>query len=116
MKRLNWPTNKDESDYMRMRKLQNLKRSLVNACENWMYEKLLDTPYKWSRSAMWGYILNLDTDELEVWKGFQEKPDPGNRYGQASDRGYYPCKMIAGFPLDEVTPEMVKALEGQGEE
>ena len=42
----------------------------------------------------YGYIINLDTNKLEIWKGFQKKPDSNNRYGVENVDGYYPCKMI----------------------
>lgn len=59
----------------------------------------------------WGYIINLDSLELEVWKGFQNEPTKGNRYGEGvsyiSHRGdhYYPCKKVASWPLDELPSE-----------
>lgn len=39
---------------------------------------LLDSLY-----CEWGYILNLDTKMLEVWRGWQTTSDPDNRYGTA---------------------------------
>lgn len=66
----------------------------------------------------WGYIINLDSLELEVWKGFQTEPTEGNRYGEGvsytSHRGdhYYPCKKVASWPLDELPSEAeMKLLE-----
>ena len=59
----------------------------------------------------WGYIINLDSLELEVWEGFQTEPTEGNRYGEGvsytSHRGdhYYPCKKVASWPLDELPSE-----------
>lgn len=51
----------------------------------------------------WGYIVNLDTGKLEVWRGFQESPTEGNRYGITQDEnGYYPCKMVAEFTQEEI--------------
>jgi len=51
----------------------------------------------------WGYIVNLDTGKLEVWRGFQKSPTEGNRYGTTHDEdGYYPCKMVAEFTQDEI--------------
>lgn len=59
----------------------------------------------------WGYIVNLDTGMLEVWRGFQKLPDDTNRYGQEVDGSYYPCKLIAEFDLATVTEDDVVALE-----
>ena len=51
----------------------------------------------------WGYIVNLDTGKLEVWRGFQKSPTEGNRYGTTHDEGgYYPCKMVAEFTQEEI--------------
>lgn len=55
----------------------------------------------------WGYIINLDTNVLEVWKGFQKEIDLKNRYGtsyfQASSGDkYYPCKLIKEIPFEKV--------------
>lgn len=53
----------------------------------------------------WAYVINLDTNELEIWKGSQREPHP-NRYGieptmhMAND--YYPCSLIITFPLDDI--------------
>lgn len=60
----------------------------------------------------WAYIINLDSDKLEVWRGFQKLPDPNNRYGQeADDSGYYPCTMLTQFPLKSVTTADIMRLE-----
>lgn len=46
------------------------------------------------------YIINLDTNCLEFYLGFQKEPCPSNRYGENEHRGYYPCKMVAYCPLE----------------
>ena len=49
----------------------------------------------------YGYIINLDTNMLEFWEGFQHEPQEGNRYGEEkNDAGYYPCALKLEFPLD----------------
>lgn len=70
----------------------------------------------------WGYIINLDSLELEVWEGFQTEPAEGNRYGEGvshtSHRGdhYYPCKKVASWPLDELPSEAeMKQLDEVGD-
>lgn len=52
----------------------------------------------------WGYIANLDSNVLEVYRGLQKsKPSEQSRYGtEISRQGYYPCKQIAGFTLDQL--------------
>lgn len=54
------------------------------------------------KDSLWceyAYIINLDTYELEFWVGGQDKPDIYNRYGVKRDGDYYPCKMVASYPL-----------------
>lgn len=54
------------------------------------------------KNSLWceyAYIINLDTNELEFWVGFQNKPDIYNRYGVERDGDYYPCKIAASYPL-----------------
>lgn len=64
-----------------------------------------------SRHCAWAYIVNLDTQEFEVWKGNQLEPEDEdfrlseepNRYGSALDRmGYYPCAMVKNYGLNEL--------------
>ena len=49
----------------------------------------------------WGYIINLDTNQLEVWQGFQ-KVDNTDRYGGTSESQYYACKLIKEYDLDKL--------------
>ena len=48
----------------------------------------------------YAYIINLDTNCLEFYLGFQKKPCISNRYGTDDDNGYYPCKMVAYYPIE----------------
>ena len=48
----------------------------------------------------YAYIINLDTNCLEFYLGFQKEPCANNRYGVEEDSGYYPCKMVAYYSLD----------------
>jgi len=59
----------------------------------------------------WAYIVNLDTNQLETWKGNQLEPDhednrmyeEESRYGKEMDRmGYYPCAMVRSYDLKEL--------------
>lgn len=61
----------------------------------------------------YAYIVNLDTDQLEFYCGFQHKPDETNRYGCEEDRGYYPCRMVACFPLDVIAHGTVEEIVKQ---
>ncbi len=68
----------------------------------------------------YAYIINLDTNCLEFWVGFQTEPYDGNRYGTETHDNmdkYYPCKMLAYYPLDtdktveEIVADMNKVAE-----
>ena len=51
----------------------------------------------------YAYIINLDTNCLEFWVGFQKEPCESNRYGTETHDNmgkYYPCKMVSYYPLD----------------
>lgn len=64
----------------------------------------------------WAYIINLDTNNLEIWKGFQTKPQKDNRYGNKcykvrSGEKYYPCVLISEIPFDDLRKQCVNSLE-----
>jgi len=62
----------------------------------------------------WAYIINLDKETLEVWEGFQEEPSNPNRYGiEKNESGYYPCKMVKEYPLNNLPDKeiFIKDLE-----
>lgn len=63
--------------------------------------------------AEWGYVIDLDDNDLEVYQGFQEEPHSVGRFaarGPVNDEPafqhrssvYYPCKRVAAWPLDEL--------------
>ena len=59
------------------------------------------------------YIINLDTMELEYWKGFQHKPQKGNRYGETAptpsykgQEAYYPCALMKTYPLKTISTKV----------
>ena len=59
-----------------------------------------------------GYIINLDDNALEFWKGDQEVPQKGNRYGtECSEDGYYPCRFALSFPLSSIPKDAVKQMK-----
>lgn len=64
-----------------------------------------------SRHCAWAYIVNLDTNEFEVWTGNQLEPDSednrmveeSNRYGTEPDRmGHFPCAMVKNYDLSDL--------------
>lgn len=64
----------------------------------------------------YAYIINLDTECLEFWVGFQKEPDENNRYGTDGEENYdgtccyYPCKMMSYYPLGSIGQYSVQAL------
>lgn len=62
----------------------------------------------------WGYIINLDENTLEVYRGFQDQPHDHGRYAHLSDGDwtpefagqsrYYPIALIGTLPLWVVKP------------
>lgn len=72
----------------------------------------------------WAYIVNLDTQCLEVYKGFQDKPHNKGRYAESTDNPdmsyrtgkYYSVALIADIPFEEVTSDKVSELEKEEEE
>ena len=54
----------------------------------------------------YAYIINLDTNKLEYYLGFQKQLDETNRYVLDTineEFPYYPCRMVAEYDLDEIT-------------
>ena len=73
----------------------------------------------------WGYVIDLDTNMLEVFKGFQKAPPPeGDRFAgfKPSDPqelvdGYYQIRRVASYPLDKLpTQERMERDCDPGEE
>ena len=50
----------------------------------------------------YAYIINLDENVLEYWVGYQKEPDKTNRYVNVNFDGYYPCKMLKTFNLNDI--------------
>jgi hypothetical protein len=58
----------------------------------------------------WAYIINLDDNVLEIYKGFQKKPQD-NRYKiEESDNGYWHCALIKTFPLGDIPENWIEQL------
>ena len=51
----------------------------------------------------WGYIVNLDDETLEIYKGGQTKPPRHGRYAKCPPSGrYYPCALVQVFDWFEI--------------
>lgn len=66
----------------------------------------------------WGYLVNLDTRSVEVYKGFQKEPHVEGFWATAprSDSGYYGIKRIAVIPFDQLNELAMTSLESYDEE
>lgn len=58
----------------------------------------------------WAYVVNLDENLFEVYKGFQSKPHSLGRYANlpVSKNNYctyYACALVAEFPFDNLPTE-----------
>lgn len=58
----------------------------------------------------WAYIIDLDHEMLEVYKGFQNEPHKAGRFAERASEGrdayggakYYPVALVAAYPLREL--------------
>ena len=67
----------------------------------------------------YAYILNLDTRQVEIYRGFQTNPHDWGRYGRTgrpcnykSPTTYYGCKLVGTFPMDQIPENWIEYLEG----
>lgn len=60
----------------------------------------------------WGYIINLDTKMLEIYRGFQ-KTFQNNRYkiNKPDKGGYYNCALVKEIPLDDAKSFNMRKFE-----
>lgn len=71
--------------------------------------------------AEWGYVIDLDDEDLEVYEGFQEEAHDVGRFARRERRTYsggsvyYPVKRIASWPLSELPApeEFIAATTGR---
>ena len=53
----------------------------------------------------WGYIINLDDNILEIYRGYQESPQENRYYTDRSldaAVNFYNCKLLCSFPLEDI--------------
>lgn len=83
------------------------------------------------KDSLWceyGYIINFDDGVFEAYEGFQEKPHSKGRYvprgkqkreleriantlADTSDKKYYPCALVAKYPLNAIPADWAKCFK-----
>jgi len=67
---------------------------------------------KQSLHCEWAYFVNIDAGTFEVYKGFQRKPHQLGRFADETQRsGYYPCALVAEFPLGDIPGDWIKRVD-----
>lgn len=75
-------------------------------------EDAADFPRR-SLFAEWGYLVDFDAGQLEVYRGFQHELHEVGRFAdpEPDEDGYWPVRLIATFPLDAPDYAALRALE-----
>lgn len=100
----------DKDAYSRLRDCQGKLGAILDSGE------FLDAGVAWLADGLfceYAYCVNLDAGLWEVYKGFKEGPftvEEGGRYALSPDaavpdNGYYPVRLVATFPLDNIPTE-----------
>jgi hypothetical protein len=67
----------------------------------------------------YAYVINLDDNTVEFYKGFQTSPQEGNRFGtepNKTDGEYYPCAMVGKCPLNKIPKNWAEKFYKEDEE
>lgn len=61
----------------------------------------------------WAYIINLENNELEIYRGFIKSPPKNSRYydGGETREGYYPVDMVKSIPFESLDEFDMDKLE-----
>lgn len=64
----------------------------------------------------YAYIINLDEDVLEAYKGFQKEPSASRFEASRPESGYYAVKLMGVMPLNSLSPKALASIYGEDEE
>lgn len=99
--------NKDiKTYYQLLRNLQGTLKSYLDGEVNLMIDS--KEFLKDSLFCEWGYIVNLDKEVFEVYKGFQTKPQKNRYYtkeAKDSQGEYYNCALVKEYSLNNLPNE-----------
>lgn len=64
--------------------------------------------------AEWGYVIDLDAQAFEIYRGFQKRPHSKGRFAdRAGSRGYAPVALAKTWPL-RALPDDMEFLDALG--
>ena len=90
--------------YQLLRNLQGEIKPYIDGSVNHMIDS--SNFIKDSLFCEYVYIVNLDSMELEIFKGYQQRQHIFSRYGtEKNNGGYYPCKVVKTYPLSDLPDE-----------
>lgn len=60
----------------------------------------------------WAYVIDLDTEMLEIYTGFQKAPHAKGRFfeGKGEHETYYPVALVTSFPLTDIPADWLKQV------
>jgi hypothetical protein len=80
----------------------------------------LATGLDWPADSLfceWGYVIDLDAEAFEVYRGFQTEPHSAGRFADWTPTAhhvgsYYPIGLVASYPLADLPSELPSGLDG----
>lgn len=70
-------------------------------CNGFLQHNINNKFIKNSLFCEYAYIINLDTMKLEFYIGYQKVPQIDNKFGIENIDGFYPCRLVFVFNLNE---------------
>ena len=58
----------------------------------------------------WAYVINLTTNQLEIYRGFQKKPTINRYYIEWARREYFNVALLVEFPLDDIPVDWLRIV------
>jgi hypothetical protein len=93
---------------------RNTGADILNLVMGGVTEVNLDTDFvNDSLFCEYAYVVNLDTNELEFYEGFQKEVHSQGRFANSVSNkdGYYPVKLTAKIPFEDIKQKGFAALQ-----